>query len=151
MLSNLVLSLKGVHLKIYMKPIWGLKELGYGLVGQCKCEVDGSIGDPFNIWQLWHDTSPSMCENHYYVDIMSAMASQITGLRIVYSIVYSDAGQRKHQCSASLAFVRGIHRRPVNSQHKGPVTRKMFPFDDVIMSWSMAAALFPHINATAIS
>ena len=42
--------------------------------------------------------------------------------------------QRKHQSSASLAFVRGIHRWPVNSLHKGPVTRKMFPFDDVIMT-----------------
>ena len=33
----------------------------------------------------------------------------------------------------TLAFVRGIHRGPVNSPHKWPVTRKMFPFDDVIM------------------
>ena len=41
---------------------------------------------------------------------------------------------KKHQSSASLAFVRGIHRGPVNSPHKGPVTRKMFPFHDVIMS-----------------
>ena len=39
---------------------------------------------------------------------------------------------KKRQSSASLAFVRGIHRWPVNSPHKGPVTRKMFPFDDVI-------------------
>ena len=46
---------------------------------------------------------------------------------------------RKYQSSASLAFVRGIHRWPVNSPHKWPVTRKMFPFDDVIM---MAASLF---------
>ena len=46
---------------------------------------------------------------------------------------FSGADQRKHQSSASLAFVRGIHRWPVNSPHKGPVTRKMFPFDDVIM------------------
>ena len=66
---------------------------------------------------------------------------QITGVSIVYSTVCSGADQRKHQSSASLAFVRGIHRRPVNSSHKGPVTRKMFPFDDVIMtrncrSWS---------------
>ena len=51
--------------------------------------------------------------------------------------VYSDADQRKHQSSASLAFVRGIHRWPVNSPHKGPVTRKMFPFDDVIMSFKV--------------
>ena len=64
---------------------------------------------------------------------MGAIASQITSLTIVYSTVYSDAYQRKHQSSASLAFVRGIHRGPVNSPHKWPVTRKMFPFDDVIM------------------
>ena len=54
-------------------------------------------------------------------------------LTIVYSIVYSGTYQRKHQSSASLAFVCGIHRRPVNSPHKWSVTRKMFPFDDVIM------------------
>ena len=71
---------------------------------------------------------------HNYNDvIMRAMASQITSLTIVYSTIYSGADQRKHQSSASLAFVRGIHRWPVNSPHKGPVTLKMFPFDDVIM------------------
>ena len=64
---------------------------------------------------------------------MDAIASQITSLTTVYSIVYSDADQRKHQSSASLAFVRGIHRGSVNSPHKWSVTRKMFPFDDVIM------------------
>ena len=57
----------------------------------------------------------------------------ITSLTIVYSTVYSGADQRKHQSSASLAFVWGIHQWPVNSPHKWPVTRKMFPFDDVIM------------------
>ena len=64
---------------------------------------------------------------------MGAMASQITNLAIVYSTVYSGSDQRKHQSSASLAFVRGTHRWPVNSPHKGPVMLKMFPFDDVIM------------------
>ena len=64
---------------------------------------------------------------------MGAIESQITSLTIVYSTVYSDANQRKHQSSASLAFVWGIHRGPVNSPHKWPVTRKMFHFDDVIM------------------
>ena len=74
--------------------------------------------------------------DHYNDIIMKAMASQITSLTIVYSSVYSGADQRKHQSSASLAFVWGIHRGPVNSPHKGPVTRKMFPSDDVIMtSW----------------
>ena len=61
------------------------------------------------------------------------MASQITSLTIVYSTVYSGADQRKQQSSALQAFVRGIHRWPVNSPHKGPVTRKGFPFH-VIMT-----------------
>ena len=61
---------------------------------------------------------------------MGSIASHIISLTTVYSIVYSDADQRKHQSSASLAFMLGIHRWPVNSPHKWPVTRKMFPFDD---------------------
>ena len=56
---------------------------------------------------------------------MSAMGSQLTSLMVVYWTVYS----RIHQSSASLAVVRGIHRSPVNSPHKGTVTRKMLPFD----------------------
>ena len=65
---------------------------------------------------------------------MGSIVHQITRLAIVYSAVYSGADQRKHQSSASLAFVRGIHRGPVNSPHKWPVTRVMVPFDDVIMN-----------------
>ena len=64
---------------------------------------------------------------------MGTVASQITSPTIIYLTVYSDADQRKHQISASLAFVRGIHRGPVNSPHKWPATRKMFLFDDAIM------------------
>ena len=64
---------------------------------------------------------------------MDAMASQITSLTIVYVSVHSGADQRKHQSSASLAFVRGIHRWPVNSSHKWPVTPEIFPFEDVII------------------
>ena len=71
---------------------------------------------------------------HYNDVIMGAMVSKITGLTIVYSTVYSGADQRKHQSSASLAYVRGNHQWPVNVPHKWPVTRKMFPFDDVIMT-----------------
>ena len=64
---------------------------------------------------------------------MGAMAYQITSLTIVYSTAYSNADERKYQSSASPAFVWGIHWWPVNSPHKYPVTRKMFPFGDVIM------------------
>ena len=65
--------------------------------------------------------------------IMGAMASQITSLTIVYSIVHSGADQRKHQSCAALAFVWGNHWWPVKSPHKWPVMRKMFAYDDVIM------------------
>ena len=68
---------------------------------------------------------------------MGSITSQITSPTIVYSGVYSGADHWKHQSYASLAFVRGIHRRPVNSPHKGPETWKMFPFDDVIMKVSV--------------
>ena len=64
---------------------------------------------------------------------MGAMASQFMSFTIVYSTVHSDADQRKHQSSASLAFVRGVHRSPLKSPHKWLVTRKMFPFDDIMM------------------
>ena len=64
---------------------------------------------------------------------MGTVVSQITSLTIVHTTVYSDADQSKHQSSASLAFVWGIHRGPVNFPHKWPVTREMLPFDDVIM------------------
>ena len=82
---------------------------------------------------------------HYHDVTMGTMASQITSLTIVNSSVYSGADQRKHQSSASLAFVRGIHRRPVNSPHKGPVTRKMFLFDDVIM-WCVWTGSRCHVD-----
>ena len=77
-------------------------------------------------------SSTSYTTMHYNDVIMGAMTFQITSIMIVYSTV-SGADQGKHQSSASLAFVRGIHRWPVNSPHKWPVTRKMLPFDDVIM------------------
>ena len=64
---------------------------------------------------------------------MRPMASQITSLTVVYTTLYSEEDKRKHQSSASLAFVWGIHRWPVNSPHKWSVRWRMLPFDDVIM------------------
>ena len=89
----------------------------------------------------WHWGGKSTWNSHYDDVIMSTMASQITNLTIVYSSVYSGADQRKHQSSASLAFVRGIHRGPVNSPHKWQVTQRMFPFDDDIMTWKTRGLL----------
>ena len=77
---------------------------------------------------------------------MCAMASQITGVSIVCSTVCSGADQRKYRSSPSLAFVRGIHRCPVNYPHKGPVTRKLFPFDDVIIDRLFNLPLFTGCN-----
>ena len=78
---------------------------------------------------------------------MGTVTSQIISLTVVYSTVYLGSDQRKHQSSASLAFVRGIHRGPVNSPHKWPVTRKMFPFDDVIMHGALSDnhGIFAHM------
>ena len=78
---------------------------------------------------------PTTKLNHYCDVIMGAMASQVTILTSVYWTVYSAVDQRKHQSSASLAFVRVIDQWPVNYPHRWPVTRKMFPFDDVTMCW----------------
>ena len=87
-------------------------------------------------WICQYDSTraPSVCYHIHYSEVtMGTMTSRITTVSIVYSTVCSGADQRKHQNSTSLAFVMGIHRWPVDSTHKGPVTRQMFPFDDVVM------------------
>ena len=65
---------------------------------------------------------------------MSAMTFESTSLAAVYASVYSGANQRKHQSSSSLAFMRGIHRWPVNSPHKGQQRGKCFHL--MTSSWS---------------
>ena len=72
---------------------------------------------------------------------MSVMASQISSLMIIYSTLYSGADQRTHQSYVSLAFVRGIHRWPLNFPHKGSVTWKMFPFGGIIMRFVYLTAI----------
>ena len=113
--------------------------------GSSKYGVEENIFCNINSWLPWtydtHTIANCFTGNMLFaLDKASSLAlqwrhngPQITRLTIVYSSVYSDADQRKHQSSASLAFVWGIHRWPVNSPHKWPVTLKMFPFDDVIM------------------
>ena len=65
--------------------------------------------------------------------MMRVMASQITGSPASRLFAQPFEDLIEHKNSASLAFVRIIYRWPVDSPHKGPVTRNMFPFDDVIM------------------
>ena len=111
-------------------PMWTCSEKSCSYTISHNIEITGWT---FNcraglIWSLF---CGSDC--HYNDVIMRAMASQINSPTIVYSTVYSGVNQRKHESSVSLAFVRGIQRGPVNFPHKVPVTRKMFPFDNVTM------------------
>ena len=94
---------------------------------------------PFYTWYFqmplqWHHNGHNSVSNHH-------------PRTIVYSTIYSEADQRKHQSSASLAFVRGIRQWLVNSPHKWPVTRKMFSFDDVIMHFTRPWNKLSHVYA----
>ena len=103
------------------------------MTSSCVYEPGRIDQSPWLGCQCRSTTCPHRQRHHYTDIIMSLMASQITSLPIVYSPVCSGTDQRKHQSSASLAFVRGINRWPVKSPHKRPVTLKMFSFDDAIM------------------
>ena len=90
--------------------------------------------------------------SHYSDVIMSMMASHTTGILVVYWNVCSGADKKNTKAPRHLAFVRGIHRWTVSTPHQGPVTRKMFPFDNVIMytTWwahsiKRSNRLFSHI------
>ena len=107
-----------LHSSVYMRHIWFQPHLI-----ECKCYAT-----------LAYLRCYSCCKYSSF-SMQIKKKTQITSLAIVYSNVYSGADQRKHQSPTSLAFVTEIHRSPVNSPHKWPVTRKMFPFDDVIMSY----------------
>ena len=124
-----------IYIYIYIHIVWNTMCCPQIYLRVCSFPFAGTHSPVyFNPRQIMDEPIKSTKFNHYDNVIMSAMSSQITSLAIVYSTVYLGADQRKHQSSASLAFVLGIHRSPVNSPHKGPVTRKMFPFDDVIVS-----------------
>ena len=117
----------------YTTPCWILaNRIAQRHISQIHCDPIITKSIVSKIIKINVQTSTSASYHYSYV-IMSAMASQITCVWSDYSTVCSGADQRKHQSSAWLDFVRGIQRGPVNSPHKGPVTRKMFPFDDVIL------------------
>ena len=118
------LVLRVLVLLVHITPgLGGLECGGVDGAGMCGgsnlCRSSGLYHSSFILSLRWRHNGRDGFSNHQPHDCL------LTG--------YSGADQRKHQSSASLAFVRGIHRGPVNSLHKWPVTRKMFPFDDVIM------------------
>ena len=100
---------------------WLIKSTGY-------CICTGQYRTTSNCGKL---------HQNLHMTLQGTVASQITSLTIVYSAAYSDADQRKHHSSASMAFVRVIHRSPVNSPHKWPVTRKCFHL--MTSSWIVRA------------
>ena len=94
----------------------------------------GFIPIPIRWLSLPHPFQELSLTNLHYNDvIMTTIASQITSLAVVYSTVYSDADKKKPSKLHVTGLCVGNSPWPVNSPHKGPVTRKMFPIDDVIM------------------
>ena len=83
------------------------------------------------------------CLVHYAYVMMTKMAPQITSLTVVYSTVYSDADQIKHQSSASLAFVRGIHRGRTKGQLRGKCFHLMTSSCIVLSAMSPMVCISP--------
>ena len=108
-----------------------------------------------------HKIRPQEYQNAYHVSIwfvphaLQWRRNERDGVKSPASRLFTQpfiqgADQRKHQSSVSLAFVRGIHRWSVNSPHKGPVTRKIFSFDDVIV-WFFVISAVSHTLEQQIS
>ena len=95
--------------------------------------VDASCGSAGNLSYNHKTKHNNAMQIHRYDVIMSAMASQITSHTIVYSTIHSGADQRRTSKLRVTGLLLGIHRWPMNSLRKGPVTCKLFPYDDVIM------------------
>ena len=119
----------------------------------CFCLISADFTNMIQGFRHWdsHVIQRNILENtkykemwlvHYNDVIMSAMASQITSFYDCFLHRLFGRRSKKTSSSASLAFVRGIHRSPMNSPNKGPV-RPMFPLDDVIMLRLLA---FNHQN-----
>ena len=87
-------------------------------------------------YKLGDHCHAAMLSDLYYCDaIMGAVASQITSLPhdCLLNRLFRRRSMNTSKLRVTCLCVRGIHRGPVNSPHKCPVTRKIFPFDDVII------------------
>ena len=108
------------------------------LIPVIRCAPNSTRSRRIEVRCKWDEHRQQVLISLWHSDIiMGTMTFQITSFTIVYSIVYSSVDQRKQKSCASLDFVRGIQRWPMNSPHKRLVTRKMFPFDNVIMCYSL--------------
>ena len=153
---NLIRNQRFLSRKYFAREIkWGITLLGW-----LRMKNPSIVTEMLYSWVTWYHSQCSCkysqwtpynssmrvkygVQNQHYNDIiMGAMPYQTTSLTIVYLTVYTGTGERKHQSSASLAFVRGIRQWPVNSPHKGPVMQKMFPCDDIIMDLNSTSVTF---------
>ena len=83
----------------------------FTLCNSCNPRFVMRIWTETEIWFSYINSTLALQMTNHYCDVkMGAMASQITSLTIAYTTVYSGTDQRKHQSSASLAFVWGIHQ-----------------------------------------
>ena len=98
----------------------------------------GRVCTMFAILSIWYKAWWCI---HYSDIIMNVMASQITSVSMVCSNICSGADKKKHHSSTSLAFVRGIHRWPVNSPHKGQFCGKCFHL--IMSSWYASVKWYP--------
>ena len=103
-------------------------------IGHMKCIIHAD--DKQNKAKTVYDSLPACGSCTHYIDvIMRAMASQITGVTIVYvAFIHAQIKENIKARRYWPLFVRWIHRWAINYSHKEPLTRKMFPFDNVIMN-----------------
>ena len=110
------------------KGLVSLWSVAHGVAGLTCWVVTQQVREA-NPWATLYCLLP-----HHYSDvIMSAMASQINDVSIILTRLCRRRSKKISKLRVT-GLCEGIHRSPVNSPHKGSVTRKIFPFDDVIMT-----------------
>ena len=107
------------YVRIYLIYICGVENL------LCISSFS-TLGDPFGFcWPFW-------VSSQWRNNQRDGVPKHQPHARLFTQPLIQGVDQRKHQSSASPGLCAG-NLWPVNFPHKGPVTRKMFPFDDVIM------------------
>ena len=117
------------------------------------CGRSRTVGGFMEIWWCFHFTQAVTQTKHWplkwyhYNDvIMSTMTSQITSFAIVYSTVYLMRISKKTSTPRVTGLCEGNSPLTGGFRHKGSVTRKMFPFDDVIMLHALRRHLLAQLE-----